>query len=309
MALVSPEFTNSSPSSDAIFWSPKAYDFSRLVNWVIRSKSYAFGDQNLTSSNGKQLVNSGFANTVTVIAHRGNSSEAPENTLAAFSQAVELGVDYLEFDIQLTKDKVPVVIHDPILKRTTDNQDPLFIHEVTEADLQQLDAGGWFDQSFAGQTIPTLEQVLQMPLGHTGLMIEIKGEFSGEYEIAYAVSQTLQKNPISSPVLIGSLNPAVLTFIRLLLPDMPIIAIVDDPSHLLCHDSNSPDLYAFDKTALAVDLIEKIHKTGRMVWAWTVDEESEIELLKEWGVDGIITNRPRTAMGINHSALLMEKMQ
>jgi glycerophosphoryl diester phosphodiesterase len=241
-----------------------------------------------------------------VIAHRGNSSESPENTLASFLQAIELGVEYIECDIHLTKDKVPVVVHDHILERTTDNNKPLLINEITAEELSRLDAGSWYDQSFAGQSIPTLEQVLKLPFGTTGLMIEIKDESSGEYEIAEAVAQILLKTPSMPPIIIGSFNPAILAFVRKLIPQVPIIAIVEDLNLLAWHNSNRPDLYAFDKDIVTKNLIQAAHSGNKSVWAWTIDDDKKMEELAEWGIDGVITNYPRAALLIRPRSQIKE---
>ncbi|MBZ0251997.1 MAG: hypothetical protein K8I02_01540, partial [Candidatus Methylomirabilis sp.] len=90
------------------------------------------------------------------IAHRGASGECPENTLAAFGRALEIGVDMVEFDVHLSRDGVPVVIHDDDVRRTTDGRG--LVKDLTLAELRRLDAGGWKDARFAGERIPTLEE-------------------------------------------------------------------------------------------------------------------------------------------------------
>src|SRR5579863_1834901 len=95
-----------------------------------------------------------------IFAHRGNSGEAPENTLAAFRQVAGVGADGVEFDVQLSRDGVPVVIHDETVDRTTDGKGA--VAGLTLAQLQVLDAGKWFGAAFAGERIPTLEAVLEV---------------------------------------------------------------------------------------------------------------------------------------------------
>lgn len=98
---------------------------------------------------------------VRVIAHRGASSDAPENTMAAFERALELGADGFEFDVQLTSDGHPVVVHDTMLDRTTNGTGPVF--HASLAEVRSLDAGSWFGPDFAGERVPTLEEVLALP--------------------------------------------------------------------------------------------------------------------------------------------------
>ena len=107
-----------------------------------------------------------------VIAHRGASGSAPENTMAAFSLAVERGAEVVELDVQMTADGYPVVIHNATVNRTTDGTG--LVREKTLAELQTLDAGSWFETRFAGERVPTLEEVVTWARGRVALAIEIK---------------------------------------------------------------------------------------------------------------------------------------
>ena len=108
-----------------------------------------------------------------VIAHRGASSYAPENTLAAFDLAIQMGVGHLELDVHAARDGHVVVIHDETVDRTTNGSGPVTSHAL--AALKRLDAGSWFGGTFAGQRIPTFEEVLERYQGRAHLHTEIKG--------------------------------------------------------------------------------------------------------------------------------------
>src|SRR3954447_15867557 len=99
--------------------------------------------------------------TPAVCGHRGASGHAPENTLVAFRRAKELGATWIEFDVQLSADGIPIILHDDTLERTTNLGQQLRPTELTLAQLKDLDAGSWFSPEFAGEKIPTLEEVLQ----------------------------------------------------------------------------------------------------------------------------------------------------
>src|SRR5262245_13704174 len=105
----------------------------------------------------------------TLIAHRGASSEEPENTLASIRRAIELSVDWVEIDVHLTRDLVPVVIHDSTTSRTTDSQKKLKIESSPLEILKQLDAGSWFHLRCKEERIPTLAEVLQLKFNHSSL--------------------------------------------------------------------------------------------------------------------------------------------
>jgi len=114
-----------------------------------------------------------------VVGHRGWSQKYPENTLASFRGALDLGVDAIELDVHVTKDDHVVVIHDEDVERTTDGKGP--VREMTLAEVKKLDAGGWFDAKFAHERIPTLEEVMDLVAGRAALAVEVKcpGETTG----------------------------------------------------------------------------------------------------------------------------------
>lgn len=134
-----------------------------------------------------------------IMAHRGSRINRPENTLAAFEEAVRVGADGIELDVHLSKDGQVVVIHDETLDRTTDGAG--FVHEWTLADLQQLDAGSWFDPAFADQKIPALAEVLDLleSLGFQGrLNIELKRGKNGGWKRRFISCWSKNSCPLKS---------------------------------------------------------------------------------------------------------------
>jgi glycerophosphoryl diester phosphodiesterase len=111
-------------------------------------------------------------NRITLVAHRGYSSHAPENTLAAFSMAVAQGYKDIEFDVQLTKDNIPVIMHDTTVDRTTSGKG--LVKNYTYAELKKLNAGSWFGESYNDETIPSLVEVLELLKGKAHIHIELK---------------------------------------------------------------------------------------------------------------------------------------
>lgn len=229
---------------------------------------------------------------LTLIAHRGASKEAPENTLIAMRTALDIGVDYIECDVHLSRDEVPVIIHDAILGRTTYTR-PL--ERITDLDLNQireLDVGRWFGKIFAKQRIPTLDEVLQLDRGNTGLMIEIK---KGRSPLKPCVNSVLNAlaNARKERVILGSFSLQVLEEIRHAAPEQALIGIVEDFNKLdelrVMHLSHVAVWYKL----LTPQIVENLHEEGAQVWAFTVDEPRTVQFLKFIGVDGIITNDPR----------------
>ena len=128
---------------------------------------------------------------VLVVAHRGASREAPENTLAAFRRAIEAGADAVELDVRLTADGNLAVIHDASVRRTTGARGR--VAGITVDDLETLDAGGWFGKAFAGERIPLLEEVVEAASGRAGLFVEVKNPGSRRELVARLVRKALSR--------------------------------------------------------------------------------------------------------------------
>ncbi len=154
-------------------------------------------------------------------AHRGASAQAPENTLAAFGLALELGADGIELDVHLSRDEVPVVIHDETLERTTDGRGK--VADRTWADLRALDAGRWFAPSFAGEPVPSLQQALDLVGMRARINVEIKSAAAGQ-----AVLTLLERYP-RCQVLVSSFDHRVLARMRRAAPHLPLGFLLDSP--------------------------------------------------------------------------------
>lgn len=156
-----------------------------------------------------------------VIAHRGASSRAPENTLASFQAALDIGVDGIELDVHLSRDGHLVVIHDANLRRTTNGQG--LVHEHTLAELKALDAGSWHGAAFAGERIPTFEEVLDLVGSRVPLQVELKGATEGVTEATLAA---LERRGLLGTVMMTSFHLNLLPRVRELVPAVEIGALV-----------------------------------------------------------------------------------
>jgi len=234
-----------------------------------------------------------------VFAHRGFSAAYPENTLVAFIAALELGVDGLEVDVHLSKDGEMVIIHDEYLNRTT-NGDGLVANH-TLAELKSLDAGSWFNERFAGQQIPTLEEVLDLIQAWgeaVTINLEIKSgpvPYPGLEEKLYAA---VNNRGLLPRVIFSSFNHFALQNLKTSHPDANI-------GLLYMEGLVDPWLYAERLQAqalhpfyLAVDeaLVKGAHEHGLAVRVFTVDDKADVRRMQEWGVDAIVTNRANLAL-------------
>ncbi|ADI39258.1 putative glycerophosphoryl diester phosphodiesterase yhdW [Waddlia chondrophila 2032/99] len=232
------------------------------------------------------------AKDIAIIAHRGNSKEAPENTISAFLSAGRVEADFVECDVHLTKDGIPVVVHDRFLCRTINSHYPIAIETLTLDELNSYDAGSWFSQKFEGQRIPTLSNLLNTELGRTGIMLEIKEGSAPPNILAKKVVEAVNKEPRRT-VIIGSQSAKILEEVRKLSPRQPIIAIIEDIHKIKPHRENRPNFYALHSSIVSSELVRVVHDEQRLVWVWTVDNPDKARHYAEMNVDGIITNSPR----------------
>jgi glycerophosphoryl diester phosphodiesterase len=168
-----------------------------------------------------------FTDFPKVIAHRGLSANAPENTLAAFRLAAERGLSWVETDVRLSKDGVPMIFHDATLQRTTNGQGLFKL--FTAVELQQLDAGSWFSPQFSNETIPTLNQVFDLALELSmGINIEIKPNPQEDQLTVEKIAQLYQERTNNPAILFSSYSATSLQICLERLPHLPRAFIVDN---------------------------------------------------------------------------------
>ena len=226
-----------------------------------------------------------------VIAHRGASGHAPENTLAAFKKAVSLGASFIETDLHLSRDAHFVAIHDDTVNRTTNGQGK--VHDLTLADLRKLDAGSWFGSEFTGERIPTLEEILDFAKKNDVVFyLELKstGAWGGEHALISALRQTSE---VARTVVI-SFDAAILEALRKIEPtlmtgllfegqiDRPLERAVGVGARQL----------AVRRDLVTPALLEEARKKDLQVVCWTVNQPAHMRMLIEAGVDGIISDYP-----------------
>lgn len=225
------------------------------------------------------------------IAHRGASGIAPENTLAAFKKAIEIGVDAVELDLQGTADGQVVVIHDASLDRTTDQSGQ--IKEITLESIKQADAGTWFDPQFAGESVPTLTEALVSIADNAIALLEIK-----DVSITESVVRIVQKMDMVEQSVIISFNSSAIQTVRSLEPRLPTGYIIGNKENIqpiqLCQQLGllGSNLLNVDHSLITEDFIYEIRRRGITLWCWTVDDIDRMRELQELGIQGITSNRP-----------------
>jgi glycerophosphoryl diester phosphodiesterase len=226
-----------------------------------------------------------------VIAHRGASGNAPENTMAAFRKAVALGATFIETDLHLSRDARFVAMHDATLNRTTNGQGA--VHDMTLAELRKLDAGSWFGSEFAGERIPTLEEILEFSKKNDVVFyLEMKpaGSWGGEHALIGALRES---GEIPRAVVI-SFDTSIVLSLRKIEPTLMTGLLYDG-------QVEKPIQKAVEIGArqLAVRgdlvtpaLIAEARKKDLQVVCWTVNHPAHMRMLIAAGVDGIMSDYP-----------------
>ncbi|MFJ4712436.1 glycerophosphodiester phosphodiesterase [Streptomyces sp. NPDC088785] len=250
-----------------------------------------------------------------VVAHRGASAYAPENTLEAVDKADRLGFDWVENDVQRTKDGVLVVLHDTTLTRTTDveqvfpDRAPWNVKDFTAAEIARLDAGGWKDAAFTGARIPTLHQYLRrVDRNHQKLLMEIKSPelYPGiEDQILRQLGRDgwLDRGHVRGRLVVQSFDAGSVRTVHARRPDITTgflgtPAVAELPAYTRFADQINPS-----NTTIGTDYVAAVHAFkgphGKplQVYTWTVNDAASARRVAGYGVDGIITNTPDVVRG------------
>ena len=214
-----------------------------------------------------------------IVAHRGASGYEPENTLRSVRRALEMGVDAVEIDVRLSRDGVPVVIHDETVDRTTNGRGR--VGDMTLEELRRLDAG-------AGERIPLLEEVVDVAGGRVPLFVEIKEPGAAEPSL-----KVVEEKGVLDGVVFISFHPEALSVLRGLEPAAHLGLIYAKPGNGIVGARNLGCEFVLPFYRLATEkAVALAHRLKLSVVAWTVDELETAAELKRRGVDGIASNYP-----------------
>lgn len=229
-----------------------------------------------------------------LIAHRGGSLEAPENTMAAFRHAIEVGMRFVELDVQMSSDGELVVIHDETLDRTTDGTGA--VHDYAFEELRRFDAGAKFGPQFAGERIPTLREVLDLCASNgVGVVIELKATDinEGVEEKVAALIREMRRRGAENIWCISFHHDAIQRM-RELDPALPLGYLYEwDVGSFVSADDAVQALCPYFGTALAhPEQVAEAHRLGKLVFVYTVNEANDMHALAEAGIDGMVSDRP-----------------
>lgn len=232
-------------------------------------------------------------------AHRGASAAAPENTMAAFRKGLELGATGIETDVQMTSDGAVVVIHDESLNRTTTGSG--YVKDKTLREILEVDAGSWFSPEFAGERIPTLEELLDLLQGRdTILNIELKNGTFFYPGMEEKVIAAVREQGMSERVVISSFNHYSLAHCKKLAPEIRTGILYGEGLYRpwdYAASLQADALHAHHSSALP-QFVSEAAAQGVVYHPWTVNDAKRMQELIEAGVAGIITDHPDVLAGL-----------
>ncbi|MBM7569750.1 glycerophosphodiester phosphodiesterase [Aquibacillus albus] len=237
-----------------------------------------------------------------VFAHRGASKLAPENTMPAFELALEMGADGIETDVQLTKDQIPVLIHDENVRRTTDGTG--FVQDYTFEEIKNLDAGSWFSEKFSGTTIPSLEEFLRWVKGkNLKINLEIKNNIIDYKDIETIIYDHLKTHNLTDRTVISSFNSKSIKHFSHLEESITTGFLTSQKMKDLidyAKDQGANGLH-IKYRLLSRSLIEHAHNHNLYVAVFTVNRPLQIKRCFHLKCDGIFTDVPNIAKQIQES--------
>jgi glycerophosphoryl diester phosphodiesterase len=236
--------------------------------------------------------------TPIIVAHRGASLVAPENTIAAFEAAVRQNADAVELDVQLTGDGELIVLHDDTLDRTTNGTG-----KVSQSVLQmikELDAGAWFGDAFKKEPVPTLADVFEAIGRKTFINIELKNYSSPFDDLAEKVAQLVKRHNLENQVFFSSFNPFALRAAKRQLPNVPTGFLTLKGLSRSWIESLVENIAPFDAihphlSDISPQTVHRAKQNGKKLFTYTVNTPQEIVAITNLGVNGIITDDPLLA--------------
>lgn len=234
-----------------------------------------------------------------IFAHRGDLTHAPENTLPSFQQALQKDADGVELDAKLTADGQVIVIHDMTVDRTTTGKGRVASFKLD--DIRKLDAGKWFDEKFNGTKVPMLAEVFELVGKDKLINIELTNYSTPRDGLVLKVCELIKRHNIQKQILFSSFLPSNLKIAAQTLPEIPR-GLLAMPG-LVGLWARSFGFMFGEYQALhphisstSREQIQRVHRLNRRVHVWTANSPEEVNRLKEWGVDGIFTDDPQTAV-------------
>ena len=225
-----------------------------------------------------------------IMAHRGASAAAPENTMAAIERAIAEGAHWVEIDVQRTADDQVVVIHDRDLMKV--GGEPLVVSESLLGDITKVDVGSWFKPEFASQRIPTLDQVLKHCKEAIKVNIELK-YYGWDERLAHRVIEIVEKVGMETDIVVMSLQPAAVRQVKNMRPGWQVGLLSAASLSDLAREK--ADFLAVHSRMATRGFIRRAHNVGKSLYVWTVNDAIGMMQMFDLGIDALITDKPGLA--------------
>jgi glycerophosphoryl diester phosphodiesterase len=256
----------------------------KRIGWLIAGIALIIG----VTTGAAFIQGFNIKRAVEITGHRGSKLRAPENTLSALRQAIAEGADYAEIDVQTTADGVVVLLHDADLMRVASVNRRL--RDINYPELSGIDVGSWFAPEFSSERIPTLQEAIDLARGRIKLNIELKFTWP-DPTLAEKVGDIIQRNGFVSECVVSSLNFQALTEIKQAFPELKtgfiVLQAVGNLSRM------EADFLSISAARATSRLVRDVHRRGKKVHVWTVNDLNNVISMVEMGVDNIITDYPQ----------------
>lgn len=260
----------------------------KIIYSIVLTAAVADAFYLIMTFNNNPFENVAIFHETKVMAHRGASTETPENTMAAFQKAIDDMADYIELDVQLTSDGEVIVMHDSNAYRTTGVDENIV--NMTYKEVRRLDAGSWYSDEYKGEKVPGLREVLELAQGKIKLNIELKPADNGE-ELARKTVALIEKYNMENDCVVTSFSSSALLAAKSCNENIRVGYILS-AAYGDYYDMKNIDFFSVNAAFLSKRTIDAIHNSGKQVYAWTVNNKDSIKNLTNKGVDGVITDNP-----------------
>ncbi len=254
-----------------------------------------------------------------IIAHRGSSANAPENTLAAFQKAIDEQADGIEFDVRLAKDGVPVIFHDATLKRLAKIKNR--VDDFTAEELSRVDVGSWFNrafpsknnQAFSAETIPTFARLLEFLRDYQGLIyVELKGKREAMPALAGAICELIEKSELQSKIIVKSFKLEAIRIVKERSPEIrtaalfepKILTILGKEKRILEEaKSVGADEISLHYSMATRKFVQRARENNFTIVIWTANNPKWVKRSLDYGIDAVITNHPAALLAARSAVL------
>lgn len=244
-------------------------------------------------------MKSKYSRKIMVMGHRGSCTVYPENTIVSFSKALEIGVDIIEFDINLSKDKIPMVIHDAKLDRTTDGSGA--VADFTAEELKRFDAGAKKGDIYKGERIPTLDEVLDLMEDYPDVLLNI--EIKGSSKEAAAITiDILKKRRFAARSYLACFDAAILHYIKEIAPDIKTQGFPAECMGNFIEGANGTyskmDYVGIPKDTLTSEMVEFFRSMNIIFGVWSIDDRETALKFIDTGIEIITSNSPDVVIDV-----------